>query len=103
MVLFKRPLLRLVLQQRKTQTRRTSRRELSPGRVYPITDQWFGRAAAYIKITRKWRQRLGDVTEQEAKAEGFNSLEEFQQAWKAINGSWNPDQTVTAYEFELVG
>jgi len=102
LVLFKRRLLELVLQRRKTQTRRIHRRELSPGRVYPVTDQWFGRAAAYIRITRKWRQRLGDVTEPEAKAEGFNSLADFQEAWKSINGSWNPDLVVVAYEFDLV-
>jgi hypothetical protein len=36
------------------------------------------------------------------KKEGFNNLEEFRKAWIEINGSWNPEEIVTAYEFELV-
>src|SRR3989304_9038336 len=102
MVLFKHHLLALVLQRAKTQTRRTHRRELHQGRVYPITDQLFGRAAAYIKITRKWRQRLGDVSEEEARAEGVFGIADFREAWGAVKGSWNPEQVVIAYEFELV-
>ena len=103
MVLFKRHLLRLVLQRRKPQTRRTSRYELTAGRVYPIKDNYCGQPRGYIKITQKFKQRLGDISEPEARAEGFNSIEEFQRAWKAIYGSWNPEQVVIAYEFELVG
>jgi hypothetical protein len=102
MVLFKTHLLALVLQGRKTQTRRTSRYELTVGRIYTVKTNLYGQPQGYIKITQKYRQRLGDVSEPEAKAEGFNSIEEFQKAWKAINGSWNPEQIVTAYEFELV-
>ena len=50
-----------------------------------------------------FQQRLGDVSEDEAKAEGYDSLADFREDWKSIIGDWNPDETVTAYEFELVG
>lgn len=103
MVLFKRRLLELVLQRRKTQTRRVHKRELTPRRIYPITDRWYRKPEGFIRVTRKFYQRLGDISETEAKAEGFNSLADFQKAWKSINGEWNPDQIVVAYEFELVG
>ena len=102
MVLFKRPLLFLVLKRRKTQTRRIHKRELTEGRIYPITDRWFSKPKGYIKITRKYRQRLADITLEEIQKEGFNTLEEFKAAWIKINGSWNPDQTVIVYEFKLV-
>jgi hypothetical protein len=103
MVLFKRHLLELVRQRRKTQTRRTSKYELTVGRIYSIKERYYDQPRGYIKITQKFKQRLGDVTEPEARAEGFNSIEEFQKAWKQIYGSWNPDQIVTAYEFKFVG
>ncbi|MEM2105002.1 MAG: ASCH domain-containing protein [Candidatus Bathyarchaeia archaeon] len=102
MVLFKRPLLSLILQGRKTQTRRIHKYELTVGRTYGIRSTWFEKPKAHIRITRKFRQRLGDITETEIRKEGFDSLENFKQAWKAIHGDWNPEQTVIAYEFELV-
>jgi hypothetical protein len=43
------------------------------------------------------------MTEEQAKAEGFQSLEEFKKEWKKITKKdWNPEQIVTAYEFRLV-
>ena len=44
---------------------------------------------------------LADMTEEEAKAKGFNTLEEFKETWRQINGPWNPDTIVTVYEFIL--
>jgi len=32
----------------------------------------------------------------------FSSIEESQQAWTRIFGSWNPDMQVWAYEFRLI-
>jgi hypothetical protein len=100
-MLFKRHLLTLVLQGRKTQTRRLHKHRLKEGRTYPITDRWYSKPAAHIKILKVYQQRLGDITETEAKAEGFNTIEEFKQAWTQINGSWQPETTVTVYEFQL--
>ena len=37
-------------------------------------------------IKRVWRQRLGDMTEEEARAEGFDSLEAFLDQFRLING-----------------
>ena len=102
MVLFKRRLLELVLQRRKTQTRRFSKYELTVGRIYPIKDNYCGHPRGYIKITQKFKQRLGDISEPEAKAEGFNSIEDFQAYWESNIGDWNPELIVKAYEFELV-
>jgi hypothetical protein len=102
MVLFKRHLLQLVLQGRKTQTRRIHRYELTPGRIYPVKASYCEWPRGHIRITQKWKQRLGDISEPEARAEGFTSIEDFQRAWAAIYGSWNPDLVVVAYQFELV-
>jgi hypothetical protein len=103
MILFKRHLIALILQKRKTQTRRLHKRKWQVGRTYAVTDRWFGKPQGHIRIKRLFQQRLGDVSEDEAKAEGYESLADFQEDWKSIIGDWNPDDTVTAYEFELVG
>jgi hypothetical protein len=103
MPLFKRPLLFLVLQGRKTQTRRTHKHKLTVGRVYCIRSAWFEKSKGFILITRRFAQRLGDISPEDARKEGFNTVEEFVREWEAINGKWTPGEIVTVYEFELVG
>jgi len=50
---------------------------------------------------KKYSQKLGEISEAEARKEGFNSLEEFKEAWIKIIGQWNPSLEVVAYEFKL--
>lgn len=101
MVLFKKRLLKLVLQGQKTQTRRLHRHRLRTGKIYQLKDNYYGRAQGFIKIKRRFDQRLGDMTEEEARAEGVKDLADFRELWKSINGDFNPNKVVTVYEFEL--
>ena len=80
-------------------TRRRSGR-YQVGRIYPIRDNWFGKPIAHILITRKFQERLGDISEEDAKKEGGYTPETFRQAWIDINGDWNPDELVWVYEFQ---
>ena len=100
-MMFKRELLDLVISGKKTQTRRLHKRVLKEGRIYALKRSWIKSTGDYIKITKVARQRLGEVTEEEAEKEGFNSLEEFRNAWVRINGSWDPDMEVVVYDFKL--
>ncbi len=99
---FKRPLLVLILQGTKTQTRRNPHYQYSVGRTYAIGDNWSKGPAAKILITRKYRQRLGDMTEEEITKEGFSNLEAFQSFWEKNVGPWEPENIVIAYEFQRV-
>jgi hypothetical protein len=103
MALFKRKYLDLILQGRKTQTRRTHKYEWTAGKTYGIRDRWFDRPTARILITRKFRQRLGDITLIDVRKEGYETLESYKKAWEEIYGpgSWNPELVVTVYEFVL--
>ncbi len=100
--MFKRDLLDLVLSGAKTQTRRRHKRLLKERKVYSLKRGWFSDTGAKIRILRVFRQRLGEVSEEEARKEGFASLEEFREKWISINGSWNSEEEVVAYEFVLV-
>lgn len=91
-----------VLAGTKTQTRRRSSRRYFVGSVYDVRARITEKPVAYILITRAWRERLGDISNADLKAEGCRSLAEFQLAWEHINGSWEPTDIVTAYEFKLV-
>ena len=96
---FKKPLFLLILEGRKTQTRRL-RPLWKEGCIYTILGGPGLRA--YVRITKYYRQRLGDITPAQVKAEGFNNLEEFKTTWIKLFGSWNPETEVHAYEFELI-
>ena len=63
---------------------------------------WVKKTGLKILITKVYTQRLGDMSEEEALKEGGYSLEEFKKLWERINGSWNPDEVVVAYEFRLM-
>jgi len=101
MALFKRRHIHKIHERQKTQTRRTHKRTWKVGRTYAIRDRWFGKPQGHIHITHRFEQKLGEISLEDIKKEGFSSLEEFRKAWIEINGNWDPEQTVTVYEFEL--
>jgi len=103
MTIFKRRHLRKVLSGDKTQTRRSHKYTWTIGKTYCIRDRWFSKPQGHITVTRKFRQRLGNISSEDVRKEGYSSLEEFKQAWEETYGpeSWNPDLVVIVYEFKL--
>ena len=49
---------------------------------------------------RKYRQRLGDMTEEDAHAEGFKDLDAFKAFWLKIYKRWNPAEVVWVYVWD---
>ena len=54
-------------------------------------------------VTNVYSQRLGDMTDEDAKLEGFESLEEFKSVWRTIYGGFNPEELVVVIEFVPYG
>lgn len=101
MILFKKEHIEKILNGEKTQTRRTGKRQYRVGRRYRLQRSWFEWTDIKILITRRFRQKLGEISPEDVKKEGYNTLEEFRRAWIEINGNWNPEQVVNVYEFKL--
>ena len=102
-LIFKKEHIELILQGKKTQTRRTHRHSLGIGGIYDIKRNLYEATGHKIVITRRYRQRLGDITPEEALKEGGYTVEEFREVWRWINNcAWDPDQVVTVYEFRLL-
>ena len=102
-MLFKKKHVKLILEGRKTATRRLTslyRR----GVIYSVQDRLYGRARCYILIVKKYRQRLGDMSDEDIRKEGCSSMEEFIRDWEESYGpgSYDPDLEVWVYEFKRV-
>jgi len=103
--LFKPEHVKKILRGEKTQTRRVHLHTWIIGKVYPIKTHWLCKreeAPGKIIILRKFRQKLGEISPEDVKKEGYNSLEEFRREWEKLHGEWNPEQVVWVYEFKLV-
>lgn len=60
----------------------------------------------YIRITDRYKQKLGDMTDEDARAEGdYEDLDEFEDGYEQVygDGEWNPEKVVDVVEFEYVG
>jgi len=60
--------------------------------------RWF----AKVKVTKVWKQKQGEMTNEEARGDGHADLEEFQAAWTKIYGRWNPQEEMTVIEFQVL-
>jgi len=58
-----------------------------------------------FEVTNVYPQKLGDVTESDAKDEGYASLKEYQNGITSIHESavWDPDMSVWAHELKRIG
>ena len=101
-LIFKKHHLKMVIAGTKTMTRRVHKRPLKAGRVYQLKRDWYHMIDERIKILRVFQERLGDITEEDARKEGGYTIEEFKDVWRDITKAWTPDMEVTVYEFEMV-
>ena len=101
-LLFKREYVPRITDGSKTATRRPSRPMIRVGGTYRVRVDFFSYLPERIRVRRIYRQRLGDMTEDDAQREGFASLGEFREEWTKLYHSWDDGQAVWVVEFEHV-
>jgi hypothetical protein len=110
---FKPEMRAAILEGRKTVTRRVWKMPHAKiGGVYKVRKGRYSKEFHFkIKVLALFKQRLGDMTEQDAIEEGFSpagpefgALWFFRDYWRHVNGkdSWNPDLEVYVIRFEVV-
>ena len=97
-MLFTKDLIEKILEGKKTMTSR-SKRLYNVGDITNLmaNKDYSKITNKYIKIVKVYFKKLGDFTEEDARKEGFNSLEEFKQYWKEHEkklGKWDDNRTV---------
>ena len=89
-------LVRAALDGSKTQQRRNG--------VYGHPGETFELEGRAFRITQLRQERLGDMSDDDAKAEGYPSLEAYRDLILRMHKgmSWDPDAKVWMHEFEAV-
>lgn len=100
---FSRSNLEAVLRGKKVQTRRLSGR-YKVGHTYGIRTWIYEKSLAKIRITGKRQERLGDISEADARRESYKDVEEFKRVWSGLHRKmgWQPGLIVYVYDFVLV-
>lgn len=101
-LMFKKHHLKMVIAGKKTMTRRVHKRPLKAGRVYQLRRDWYHSIPVWIEMLKVYTERLGDISEEDARKEGGYTVEEFKDVWRDITKAWTPEMDVTVYEFEVV-
>ena len=103
-LLFKPEHVEPILEGAKTQTRRTWKKpRVKVGGTYKAKTKLFSKEYfALIRVTGLRKEKLGDITPEDARAEGGYTIEEFREVWRHINGEWDPEQEVWVVEFEVL-
>ncbi len=85
-----------MIQGKKTATRRNGR-YADPGEIMTLQDTKY-------EVVRVYRQTLEQLTEENARQEGYGSLEEYKNAILAIHPGmpWLPHMKVWVHEFKAI-
>lgn len=102
-MLFKPEHIKMILEKRKTQTRRLWKiPRVKVGGIYKAKTQMLSKDYfAKIKVTQLFKQKLCDMTHTEVWKEGYDDIIAFKKIWTEINGNWDGNLEVYAIEFEV--
>jgi hypothetical protein len=103
-MLFKPEHLQMILAGTKTATRRIWKKPMvKVGNIYKAKLKMLSRDYfAKIKVTKMFKQELGEMTDEDARKEGYKNIMAFHEIWIKINGAWQDNLLVDVIEFEVV-
>ncbi len=72
-----------------------------PGSTHQARTRLFGEPFAFLHVLRVWQEPIGDVSDDDAYAEGYSKRDDFLAAFTRINGDVPLDELVWCVEFSV--
>jgi hypothetical protein len=72
-----------------------------PGSTHQARTRLFGEPFAMLHVLRVWQEPIGDVSDDDAQAEGYSKRDDFLAAFTRINGDVPLDEVVWCVEFSV--
>lgn len=103
MFLFTKNHVKQIMLGTKTQTRRNHKKwRANIGVVHQVRTSRFGKPHCHIRIIRRWEERLGDISKEDAFAEGGYTPDEYIHGLiEMLGGRIDIDSVLKVYEFEI--
>jgi len=101
-ILFKPEHVEPILNGTKTETRRTGAKRWNVGSVHQCKLNYVSEPFARVRILGVRREPLGALNDDDARAEGYESVDAYRRAFEDIYGFWDGDRLVWVVRFELV-
>lgn len=95
----------LIYRKAKWQTRRKynpKRRPAIPGQMHKLKIDRTKDVYGYIEIIDVYPQKFGDITQFDAQAEGFDSIEEYKEYFQKVNGPHKDDDLIWVVSFRRI-
>ena len=102
MILFKKEHKEMILSGRKTQTRRIGKKRWKIGSIHQARLNFQTPFFAKLRILDVYQEKLGDITESDVYAEGYDSIDEYFDVFRNLNGSVDLDELIWVVKFKLV-
>ena len=103
--MFDKQTLDLILKGKKTQTRRLRKNETRPaipGNIHKLKIDRTSKTYGYIEIISCEKAVFGDITEKDARKEGFKDIEEYTEYFTSVNGEVSKSTPIWVINFKLV-
>jgi hypothetical protein len=102
-LLFKKHMLLQIRDSTKTPTRRPIKPMVKKRGRYHLKTELFKVHPDSIQVDRLYQQPLGEMTQEDARREGYSTLREFREEWASIFKTYDPKQMVWVAEFQYLG
>jgi hypothetical protein len=104
MILFKPQHVPMILEGRKTQTRRLGKKRWNVGSAHQAKTSLFGERFAWLVITGVRKEKLCDISDEDVRREGYETRAGYYDAFVAINrlGTYTLGELVWVVDFRLV-